>query len=133
VGGCVPTVGDGDSAAEAVLLGRYVGQIDARIERAWRRPRTPLKEEDFSCRVQIVQDGTGAVMEITLERCNGDARWQLSLVHAIQSASPLPAPPDPTVFTRVLRMNFRAPPYSAQSSQDDYEPALVTSSAIVTP
>ena len=127
------TPGDGDSAAQAVLLGRYMGQIDARIERAWRRPRTPLPKEDFSCRARIVQDGAGAVKEITLERCNGDARWQLSLVHAIQMASPLPAPPDPKVFTRVLRMNFRAQPYSAQSLQDDYEPALVANSATVAP
>ena len=124
-----PTPGDGNSAAQAILLGRYVGQIDARIERAWRRPRTPLKEDDFSCRVRIVQDATGAVQEITLERCNGDTRWQLSLVHAIQLASPLPAPPDPKVFTRVLRMNFRAQPYSPQSPQEDYEPALVANSA----
>lgn len=128
-----PTPGDGDSAAQAGLLGRYVGQIDARIERAWRRPRTPLKEENFSCRARIVQDATGAVQEITLERCNGDARWQLSLVHAIQLASPLPAPPDPKVFTRVLRMNFRAQPYSPQSPQENYEPALIANSAAIEP
>jgi len=127
------TPGDGDSATQAVLLGHYVGQIDARIERAWRRPRTPLKEDDFSCRVRIVQDATGAVQEITLVDCNGDTRWQLSLVHAIQLASPLPAPPDPKVFTRVLRMHFRAQPYSRQSSQEDYEPALVANSAATTP
>ena len=123
------TPGDGDSAAQAALLGRYVGQIDARIERAWQRPRSPLKEDNFACRVKIVQDATGAVQEITLERCNGDARWQLSLVHAIQLASPLPAPPDPKVFTRMLRMNFRAQPYSTQSRQEDYEPALAANRA----
>ena len=127
------TPGDGDSAAQAALLGHYVGQIDARIERAWQRPRGPLKEDDFSCRVRIAQDATGAVQEITLERCNGDMRWQLSLVHAIQLASPLPAPPDPKVFTRVLRMNFHAQPYSPQSRQEDYEPALAAKSTAITP
>lgn len=124
--------GDADSAAQTVLLGRYVGQIDARIERAWRRPRTPLHDGDFSCRVKITQSATGAVQEIALERCNGDSRWQLSLVQAIQLASPLPVPPDPKVFTRVLRMSFRAQQYSPQSLQDDYEPALVATTAAPT-
>ncbi len=121
--------GDADSATQTVLLGRYVGQIDARIERAWRRPRTPVQGGDFSCRVKITQNATGAVQEIALEHCNGGPRWQLSLVQAIELASPLPAPPDPRVFTRVLRMNFRAQQYSPQSLQEDYEPALIATNA----
>jgi hypothetical protein len=60
--------------------------------------------------VQIEQGPTGAVTEIALERCNRDAAWQMSLVQAIQLASPLPAPPDPKVFTRVLHMEFRGEP-----------------------
>lgn len=116
---------EASAAARAALVGRYLGQINARIERAWRRPRTSVDAGPFSCRVRIEQDASGGVREITLERCNGDAHWQVSLVHAIQRASPLPAPPDPTVFTRVLRMNFRAQPYSPQAPQDAYEPALI--------
>jgi hypothetical protein len=108
---------------QSPLAGRYLGQIDARIERAWRRPRTPVGDGLFTCRVRIEQDATGGVKEITLEHCNGDASWQVSLVHAIQAASPLPAPPAPSVFRRVLRMDFRAEPYSAQALQEDYEPA----------
>lgn len=110
-------------SARSALVGLYMGQIDARIERAWRRPRTPINEGLFSCRVRIEQDSSGEVKEITLERCNGDARWQVSLVHAIQAASPLPAPSDPKVFKRVIRMGFRSEPYSAQALQDAYEPA----------
>jgi hypothetical protein len=116
---------DADAAAQTVLLGRYAGQIDARIERAWRRSRTPVPGGIFSCRVKITQDTAGAVQEVALERCNREPHWQLSLVQAIERASPLPAPPDPKVFTRVLRMNFRAQQYSPQSVQEDYEPALV--------
>lgn len=127
----VPPVSDPDEAAtdsseadmaRSPLVGRYLGQINARIERAWRRPRTPLDEGQFSCRVRIEQDASGGVKEITLVHCNGDARWQVSLVHAIQLASPLPAPPDPSVFRRVLGMDFRAEPYSEQALQDSYEP-----------
>jgi hypothetical protein len=110
-------------SARSALVGLYMGQIDARIERAWRRPRTPINEGLFSCRVRIEQDSRGEVKEITLERCNGDATWQVSLVHAIQAASPLPAPSDPKVFKRVIRMGFRSELYSAQALQDAYEPA----------
>jgi outer membrane biosynthesis protein TonB len=113
---------EAEAAARSNLIGRYLGQIDARIERAWRRPRTPVAEGLFSCRVRIEQDTRGDVQEITLEHCNGDTRWQVSLVQAIQLASPLPAPPDPTVFRRTIRMNFRSEPYSAQAAQDAFEP-----------
>ena len=110
-------------AARSALVGIYMGQIDARIERAWRRPRTPIDEGRFFCRVRIEQNSRGDVKEITLERCNGDVSWQVSLVHAIHAASPLPAPSDPRVFTRVIRMGFRSEPYSAQALQDAYESA----------
>jgi hypothetical protein len=35
----------GDPAGQARLFGIYSGQIQARIERAWRRPRTPVNED----------------------------------------------------------------------------------------
>jgi hypothetical protein len=121
----VPNSSEADAAAQTALVGLYLGQINARIDRAWLRPRTPVEQGLFSCRVRIEQDAHGEVKEITLEHCNGDTRWQVSLVHAIQLASPLPAPPDPTVFSKVLRMSFRAEPYSPHAPQDAYEPALI--------
>lgn len=117
-----------ETGERSILVGRYLGQIDARIERAWRRPRTPLSQGLFSCRVRIEQGPHGEVGQITLERCNGDTRWQLSLVHAIQFASPLPAPPDPTVFKPVIHMDFRSDPYTALAEQDAYEPGGFQSS-----
>jgi hypothetical protein len=113
--------GSGDSAATSALYGRYVGQIDARIERAWLRPRDPIKEGAFFCRARIEQDASGAVREITLQHCNGNTRWQVSLVHAIQTASPLPAPPDPKIFKTVLQLDFRSQPYSSESPKELYE------------
>jgi hypothetical protein len=109
-----------DSEPRSSLFGRYVGQIDARIQRAWSKPRAAPKVGIFTCRVRIEQDSRGAVMEIALERCNGDAAWQLSLVQAIQLASPLPAPPDPKVFTHILRMEFRGEPVSSVPTADDH-------------
>jgi hypothetical protein len=125
-------VNSGDPEGQARLFGIYSGQIQARIERAWRRPRTPVNidstrlrgaagEETFQCQVQIIQDYQGNVKEILLPQCNGSTAWQRSLVIAIQQASPLPAPPSPTVFTNALPMTFTGFGYRPDSSADDYE------------
>jgi TonB family protein len=108
--------------ARSAMYARYVGQVDARIERAWLRPRTPIGAAMFSCTVRVEQDEAGDVHEVTLVRCNGDARWQQSLVRAIQSASPLPAPPEQRLFKRVIRPTFHSQAYSAVSNPDLYEP-----------
>lgn len=104
-----------------VMLGRYIGQISARIERAWIKPRAPIAEGQFACRARILQNTDGAVQEIELEGCNGNSAWQISLVRAIQSASPLPAPPDPSVFARTLRIPFKADPFVTGGSPDGFE------------
>lgn len=104
------------------LYGRYVGQIRARIDRAWRRPRTAIGAPLFQCQVQIEQDSLGQVSDITLVQCDGAARWQLSLVRAIEAASPLPAPPDPAVFTRHVLLEFRAMAYTPHAPAGLYEP-----------
>ena len=106
---------------QAMMFGRYVGQIDARIERAWIRPRTSIAAGLFVCRVKIVQERSGVVEEIEIVRCNGDIPWQTSLVHAIQSASPLPAPPDPSVFSAVLTLEFSSRPFSREEDSDGFE------------
>lgn len=111
-----------DPASFGVMYGRYVGQIRARIDRAWQRPRTAIGAPIFQCQVQVDQDGVGRVREVMLVQCNGDARWQLSLVHAIEAASPLPAPPSATVFTQRLLLEFRATAYSPGAPSALYEP-----------
>ena len=111
-----------DQAGLGAMYGRYVGQIRARIDRAWQRPRTVIGAPIFQCQAQVDQDGAGRVREVTLVECNGDARWQLSLVHAIEAASPLPAPPSAAVFTRRVLLEFRATAYSPGAPAGLYEP-----------
>jgi hypothetical protein len=96
-----------DSDSSAQVYGRYLGQINARIDRAWVRPRAPIGATRFLCQVRIEQDAVGNVREVTLDRCNGSPVWQRSLVDAIKSASPLPAPADPAVFASEIQMAFR--------------------------
>lgn len=120
-------------AEGARLYGIYTGQIQARIERAWRRPRTPVQEgsgsaktsntvEYFHCQAQIVQDSIGNVQEILLPNCNGSVAWQHSLVMAIQQSSPLPAPPSPTVFSPAITLEFIGYSYIEGGTDDEYEP-----------
>jgi hypothetical protein len=127
------TSGEGtDTNEHARLFGIYSGQIQARVERIWTRPRSPVNDgtnaaastnavEYFHCQVQIVQDSTGNVQEVLLPNCNGSVAWQRSLVVAIQQASPLPAPPSPDVFTRNMSMNFIGYPHVAGGSDEGYE------------
>lgn len=104
------------------MSGRYLGQIRARIERAWERPRTSIGAPIFQCQVQVDQDSLGRVQEVTLLACNGGARWYLSLVHAIEAASPLPAPSDAAVFAHHVLLVFRAVAYSSSEPAGLYEP-----------
>lgn len=91
----------GDPAVQSMLFGRYTGQINARIERAWRKPRSPINDENsalaltltdgnvaperdqFRCQARILQDTTGNVKEVALIVCNGTLAWQRSLIDAM--------------------------------------------------
>jgi hypothetical protein len=121
----------GDVTEQTRLLGIYTGQISARVERIWRRPRSPVNSADhggltassdsFQCQVQIIQDLHGNVLEILLLNCNGSSAWQRSLALAIQQASPLPAPPSERVFSRSIILSFVGVPFLPGSSEEEYE------------
>jgi hypothetical protein len=112
----------GDQAQHAILYGRYLGQVQARIERAWMRPRTAIGAPRFSCRVRIEQNRQGNLSDIKLDHCNGGARWQHSLTSAIQTASPFPAPPDPSVYADRLWLTFRSDSFRPGGSAEGFEP-----------
>jgi TonB C terminal len=116
----------GDAAAFALLYGRYLGQITARIERAWMRPRSSPGADTFACRLQVLQDERGQVLGVTVGRCNEDARWRASLVQAVRSASPLPAPPDPHVYRRSVALAFASAAFVPGGSTQGFEPEALT-------
>lgn len=126
-----------DGAERAVLFGRYVNQINARIERVWVRPQvspggtsmwgssdgpSTASTARFKCTVEIEQSDSGHVLEITLVRCDSSPEWQQSLVNAIDAASPLPAPPNRSVFARSLVLNFTSAVPSATSMEAAADP-----------
>lgn len=115
----------------AMLFGRYMGQVTARIDRAWMRPRSEIGASRFKCQTRIQQDRNGNVLSVELHECNGDARWQRSLVTAIERSSPLSAPPDPSVFAPTLVLNFSADPYvEGVSNESEYEPKTLFAEAM---
>jgi hypothetical protein len=118
-----PAEAVGDQTQHALLYGRYLGQIQARIDRAWVRPRTEIGAPRFSCRARIEQGTRGEVVNVRLDHCVGTPRWQQSLVSAIRTASPLPAPPDPSVYADVLSLVFESDGFRPGGSSDGFEPA----------
>jgi len=111
----------GDQHEYALMAGRYLGQITARIERAWVKPKDPIEGGIFACRVRITQDQMGGIQRIVLSRCNGDERWQASLLSAIKTSSPLPGAPDPSVFARVLTFELNSAQYVDGGSAEGFE------------
>jgi hypothetical protein len=101
---------DAQLMARASFAGMYESQVRARIERAWDLPDEAAPEPDFSCLVQIRQQRDGRVKEVALvlAKCAGSPAWQQSLVNAIQTASPLPAPPHPSAFVDTFSLVFHA-------------------------
>jgi hypothetical protein len=123
-----PLEADGDQNGHALMFGRYMGQISARIQRVWRRPRSSIGAPSFACRVQIAQDRAGRVQEVALQECNGSVPWQASLVRAIEGASPLPAPPESAVFSNLVTLEFDSDPFAVDVAQDGFEPATTNTS-----
>jgi hypothetical protein len=123
----------GDPTQHALLYGRYLVQVQARIERAWMRPRSAIGAARFSCRARIQQDRRGAVVAIALDHCNGSEHWQQSLLSAIRTASPLPAPPDPSVYADRLWLMFGSEGFQPSGSAQGFEPEARETFAAVDP
>lgn len=85
-------------------LANWVGQIAARMQRAWLRP--PSARQGIQCVLHITQAPGGQVLSAKVESCNGDQAVRESIEAAAYRASPLPPPPDPSLFERDLEVTF---------------------------
>jgi colicin import membrane protein len=86
-------------------LASWQSQIAARINRAWIRP--PTARPGIECMLNVTQVPGGEVTEVSVGECNGDQAVRESIEVAVYRASPLPAPPDPALFDRHLRIDFK--------------------------
>jgi colicin import membrane protein len=87
------------------LTASWVSAISARIHRAWNKP--PAVSADLKCELHVTQQPGGKVTAATLGACNGDEATKQSILSAVYGASPLPPPPDPSVFQPNLFIIFK--------------------------
>lgn len=92
-------------AIQANAQSAYIFAIQQKIARAWARP--PTAAAGLECIVNVRQLPGGEVVNVSLGSCNGDEAVRRSIEAAVYKASPLPAPADPSVFDRNLRLEFR--------------------------
>jgi colicin import membrane protein len=86
-------------------LANWQAQIAAKIERAWLRP--PTARAGIQCVLNVTQVPGGEVTQVSIGECNGDQAVRESIAAAVYRASPLPPPPDPSLFDRTLKINFK--------------------------
>jgi colicin import membrane protein len=94
-----------NSARSSPAMADWVGQIGARIQRAWLRP--PSARPGIECVVYVSQVPGGEVVNVRVGECNGDQAVRESIESAVYRASPLPPPPDPALFERNLEIRFK--------------------------
>ena len=93
------------AAVNSGKLAQYIGLIAGRVERNWVQPASA--RPGVECEVHVTQIPGGEVVNVRIGRCNGDAVVIRSIEAAVFRASPLPPPPDPSLFDRNLRFTFK--------------------------
>lgn len=87
----------------------YIAQIASRVHNQWRYGGA---KDDWSCVVDIVQDKDGNVEKVKLDSCSVDNKsketsFKNSIMRAVNKASPLPSPPDASIFDPEIKFKFK--------------------------
>lgn len=96
-----------EKARDARLAGlqqRYMALIKQKVQNNWIQP--PDAPDDLNCTVLVTQVPGGTVTNVQIPTCNGDDAVVQSIMTAVYRASPLPQPPDPSLFDRNLKFTF---------------------------
>jgi colicin import membrane protein len=94
------------SAAFQSLKAKYVAALQAHVERRWFKP--PGSPVGAACVAFIKQIPGGEVVAVRFGSCGGGEAFRQSVENAIRNASPLPAPPQPSLFEREVRLVFKS-------------------------
>ncbi len=86
------------------LKASYVQAIQAHVEHHWFEP--PGTGQGLTCTVYLMQIPGGEVVGMRFGNCNGNTAVRQSIETAVRNASPLPAPPEPALFEREIRLIF---------------------------
>jgi len=96
---------DRRQAEQSGKLGQWIEVIRQKVERNWVEPASAAG--DLSCDVHVTQIPGGEVVDVRVGSCNGDAAVVRSIQAAVMKSSPLPPPPDPSLFERELTFQFK--------------------------
>ncbi len=92
------------NARRASLLQQWTAVVRQKVQSNWNEPTdTP---GNLSCKVQVEQVPGGTVANAQIISCNGNEAIQQSVITAVLRSSPLPPPPEPSLFQRVFVLNF---------------------------
>jgi colicin import membrane protein len=86
------------------LLQQWRALITQKIHNNWNKP--PSAPDNLNCMVVVTQVPGGTVTNVQVPTCNGDDAVVQSIITAVYRSSPLPAPPDPSLFDRSLNITF---------------------------
>jgi colicin import membrane protein len=92
------------SARSGAATAGWEAMIRGKIEHAWLRP--PTARAGIDCMLHVTQVPGGDVTQVSIGQCNGDQAVRESIEAAVYRASPLPPPPDPSLFDRNLDIRF---------------------------
>lgn len=81
--------------------GRFVVIIKGRVTASWLRP--PGLPKGLSCLLKISLNPFGEVLDVTIVRSSGNTLFDRSAEAAVKKASPLPVPPDLSIYNRYFR------------------------------
>lgn len=83
----------------------YQSLIRQKVARNWIK-RSDF-DKDWTCRIRVIQNVAGDVVQVEPVSCDGTEAYRDSVVRAVRRASPLPKPPSPDVFEREILFNFK--------------------------
>lgn len=98
------------NARRASLLSQWTALVKQKVQSNWNEP--PNTPTDLSCKVQVDQVPGGTVANANIISCNGNEAVRQSVVTAVRRSSPLPPPPEPSLFQREFILNFTPQPNS---------------------
>jgi colicin import membrane protein len=82
-----------------------VDAVTQDVMRNWNKPLSARAGLDCQVRAQVIPGME--VVNVEIVRCNGDDAVRRSIVAAVERASPLPRPPSPEMFERIILIDFR--------------------------
>jgi colicin import membrane protein len=92
------------AAIDAGELAVYTAMIQQKIYRNLSLPASAT--DDLKCSVRVRQVRGGEVLGVTFLSCNGDEAVKRSIEAAVFKSSPLPEPPQPSLFDPNILLNL---------------------------